>query len=542
MSEPRPKRPLPPKKKVKIVPPQPEGHRPLFAMGKLKDPPEGFRLPGLADDRPKIQLPGNDRLLSDFATELAEILKDKALLYQRGGLAVTVNQQKIEVVSSQLLRTLVEKHVVCYRLSISAKGNEVNFDRTMTESDASGVLESRQFIEPLPQIDKIATARLPVIRADGKLELLPKGYDAESKTLTIDPCEFDESVSLAQAKKVIDDLYGEFVFAKDGGRSKAVAIAAMVGQFADGLIARGAPRPVFSYLANAEGAGKTFCAKCALSPTHGAVPINVGIKNDEEVEKRLLTAVIEGRGFILFDNCKGRIDSPALEAFVSASQFRGRILGISKSFEGPNDTSIVMTGNGCTFSPDLRRRSLVIQLVMREEFAEDRKFKRMMDDAELLKRRPMILAALWALVKAWDAAGRPKPSREHSSFPRWAEIVGGVVEHAGYGCPLQRAEIEGMVDTDSSDMRRLVETLWEDQEQAIKGYTFDAVVDTCGKIGAFEGLMNEVDQTGQLKPGARTTFGYVLKRYHERIFGEESLTFIIAGQGHARRFKVAKQS
>jgi hypothetical protein len=91
---------------------------------------------------------------------------------------------------------------------------------------------------------------------------------------------------------------------------------------------------------------------------------------------------------------------------------------VSKSFCGENNVTVLITGNGCTVSPDIRRRSLFVELFMEQERAEDRKFKRILDDGEFLAMRPRILAALWALVREWDAAGRPKPSRTHTAFPR----------------------------------------------------------------------------------------------------------------------------
>src|SRR5207244_12582571 len=105
------------------------------------------------------------------------------------------------------------------------------------------------------------------------------------------------------------------------------------------------------------------------------------------------------------------------------------------------------------------RRSLFVELFMKEERAEDRKFQRILDDAALLSARSDILGALLALVREWDVAGRPKPSRTHSSFPRWAEIIGGIVEFAGYGCPLETAEIQSATDIDGADMRELVKLM-----------------------------------------------------------------------------------
>ena len=52
---------------------------------------------------------------------------------------------------------------------------------------------------------------------------------------------------------------------------------------------------MFIYLANAEGAGKTLLAKCAISPTHGLVKTDGDLKDKTETTKELLAAVIEAQ-------------------------------------------------------------------------------------------------------------------------------------------------------------------------------------------------------------------------------------------------------
>jgi len=336
----------------------------------------------------------------------------------------------------------------------------------MSESDAKGVLSSQQFIDKLPKLERIATARLPVMRQDGRIELLSAGYDRESLTLTIPQCNFDENLSLSAAITTIDELLSEFPF-KGARRSKAVAVSAIVSLFAVGLLPKEALRPVFIYLANAEGVGKTLLAKCAISPAHGLVKTDGDLKDKTETAKELLAAVIEARPYILFDNCKGYLDSPYLEAFVNAPVWSGRILGVSKMFAGENLVTVFVTGNGCTMSPDMRRRSLFVELFMENARAEDRDFRRILDDRELIAMRPKMLAALWALVREWDVAGRPKATRPHSSFPRWADTIGGIVEFAGYGCPLESPEIENAADIDGTDMRELVKLFGDAQPRTL---------------------------------------------------------------------------
>jgi hypothetical protein len=203
------------------------------------------------------------------------------------------------------------------------------------------------------------------------------------------------------------------------------------------------------------------------------------------------------------------------------------VLGVSKSFSGENNVTVFVTGNGCTVSPDIRRRSLFIELFMENERAEDRKFRRVLDDAALLAMRGDILAALWAFVREWDIAGRPKPSRTHSSFPRWAEIIGGIVEFAGFGCPLVTAEVQNASDVDGADMRELVATL---DDEPVK---FEDVVKTARLGGLFDRL---IDGDGDLKPTDKSTFGKLLKRYDRRVFGDGK-RFIVEGKGHSRCFR-----
>ena len=267
-------------------------------------------------------------------------------------------------------------------------------------------------------------------------------------------------------------------------------------------------------------------AKCAISPAHGPVKTDGDLKDKVETAKELLTAVIEARPYILFDNCKKHLDSSYLEGFATSALWSGRILGVSRSFCGQNNVTVLVTGNGCTVSPDLRRRSLFVELFMEQERAEDRKFHRTLDDAALLALRPDILAALWALVREWDAAGRPEPSRTHSSFPRWAEINGGIVEFAEFGCPLETPEIQSAADTDGTDMRELVKLL------GATSVKFDDLVTMARQHGLFERL---IGNEGELKPSEKSAFGKLLKRYDRRIFSGNK-RFVVEGKGHSRRF------
>jgi hypothetical protein len=129
-----------------------------------------------------------------------------------------------------------------------------------------------------------------------------------------------------------------------------------VGLYAAQLVPVGELRPAFTYQKNAEGAGATTCAACAIVPVLGYRPTGVKPRDEDEMRKVLSTTILEGRTALLLDNFNGYLHSAALEAFASGFIWKDRLLGSNQSMEGPNYVTIFVTGNGLTCAPDWRRR------------------------------------------------------------------------------------------------------------------------------------------------------------------------------------------
>jgi hypothetical protein len=480
----------------------------------------------LDDPRPKVRLPGDNWLLSETATALGQHLADKSL-FVRNGEIVLLDAGELLSVSPQTFRTLVEQHVVCYRQRTSSHASyQVNV--TMRDDEARGIMASQQFTERLRRLSRLNLCRLPVLRDDGKLELLPDGYDLASKTLTLSSVTYPEDMSLAVAVETVNDLLSEFCFA-DGERSKAVAVAALMGLYATQLLPEGALRPCFIVTKNAEGAGASTLVSCAVVPVIGRLPTGVKSDDDNETRKALTAAVREARLVMLFDNQKSRLSSAALEAFISSPTWSDRLLGLNQTFIGQNIATVFVTANGCTVSPDMRRRSLVIELHLEAERAEDRQFGRPLDLPTLLTLRPKILAACWSLVRHWHRQGQQSPSRSHSAFPIWAKIIGGIVQAAGFACPLDTANVAVTADEDGEAMRRLVEVM-----QSGIPYTFAEIVGLCQANGCFDGLVGEAG--AELKNASRVTLARLLGRYDHRL--AKHCRFVIEGKGHQRRYHI----
>jgi hypothetical protein len=449
------------------------------------------------------------------------------VLYAHSGEVVEYRDGLLHSISAQLLRTLAEKHVVFYKTHGSSE-SFANVNVTLDEGDARGLLVSPQFTECLNRIIHVNTVRLPVLRSNGKVELLPEGYDPETATLTDAQVSYSEDMPFADAVAVIRDLFSEFQFA-DGERSQSVAVSVLVGLYSRQLIRSGELRPSFTIVKNAEGAGATTCAACAIVPVLGSLPTGVKSGDDEELRKQITSTMRCGQTVLFLDNLKGHLNSSALECFVSASKWEDRLLGRSEKVSWANDVTVVITGNGLTVSPDWRRRTLFIELHLSQERAEDKVFARSLSVPKLQDMRPQILAACWSLIRHWNRVGRPQPTRSHSAFPAWASTIGGIVEAAGFTCPFETARASIVADEDGEGMRQLVIAMIPANK-----YTYSELVDLCRKLEIFSGVIGSSNT--EMGREQRFAFGKLLTRYNDRTVGD--FRFSIDGKGHAKRFFV----
>jgi hypothetical protein len=491
--------------------------------------------PLIQDARPKIQLPGDDRLLSSFAEEIGRALSAKNI-FKRGGAVFVSNDAGDGLVQMMpdAFRSWVEKHLICFKVTHPLGKHMVEYGRTMTVSDADGVLSSPQFIAQLQPIERFNTVRMPAYDRDGYLQLLAPGYDAFTQTFTADnPVIISDYMPVDMAKRLLDELLCEFPFA-DTGRSKAVAVAAMVTVFGRGMLPKNSLRPCFFFEANAEGAGKTLLVKLATVPVLGNSPAGVKPEGDEEMSKILTACVMEEKMVLCLDNYRGRLASASLEAFLTTTTWMGRILGGSRMFSGQNNVTVFITGNGCTVSPDMRRRSLFCQLHMQDERAEDRVFKNQLDVPELIERRGDILSALYSLILDWHSATQPKPRRTHSAFPDWARIIGGIVEHAGYNCPLDTPKTDVATDTDGADMRILVQTVCEGTSKI--SVKFGDLVQAARTKGLFDRF---IPDGGEMDSKQRAGLGYLFRSYDRRLIGDHR--FHADGRGRDKQFVISKR-
>jgi hypothetical protein len=480
--------------------------------------------PPRMDGRPELVLPGDGKSLSEFAAELGEKLKGHQI-FKRDGIALYVSDgHKLEPMRASSFVTWVEQFVRIMKWAGTGKERRLE-SASMTEAAAGLILDSVQFLRHLNPIRRVNLVRQPVIRPNGKLELLPKGYDAQSQTVTVAEIDYATDMALDDALLLLDEIQSEFAWPRDNPmQSRAIALSSQLAVYGDMMIDPAHQRPVWIYGANREGAGKTLLIRLAVCPTFG--PAVIGPPPDptrsDALTKLLASAALAGSPYLIFDNWgKGHvIGNASLEAFITSSTYSDRVLGVSKMFTVEKQCLVFISGNGARVSPDMRRRSLVVDLEVVEARSEDREIKRPMGEPEILKARPQILGALWAIIREWDAKGRPDGSFRHSSFAVWSKMFGGMVESIGLPNPCETGKLD--LDDTLRDFQNLVveaiETAIDDKEG--KTFTSAEMMDFSRERGFFEWILSEdPPEREDTKRQERARFAKICDRFDGSKFG-----------------------
>ncbi|MBL8880731.1 MAG: hypothetical protein JNG88_16580, partial [Phycisphaerales bacterium] len=236
-----------------------------------------------------------------------------------------------------------------------------------------------------------------------------------------------------QIHAILEDLLVDFPFRTPANRDNAVGM--LLTPVVQPAIAGNIPmHPVVAPL---ERTGKTKLA-CDLM---GHIFKGVSIApvqfppNEEEIEKRILAELLRDGGFVVLDNIRTVVDSPALASLLTSRLFTGRLLGKSLMVTLPNNLIVLGTGNNIITSGEIAKRSIPIHLQPPNDHPEDRVDFKHPDLFEYLASvRSVVLGALLGAVELWIAAGRPPhPNRcRLGGFEEWSDVVGGVLHGVGF--------------------------------------------------------------------------------------------------------------
>jgi putative DNA primase/helicase len=214
------------------------------------------------------------------------------------------------------------------------------------------------------------------------------------------------------------ELVEEFPLITDVDR--AVALSMLITP-----VIRHAISVALGHLADAPdyGSGKSFLEHLAsLIATGRRAAVLSAARTEEELEKRLDSALYEGRTFIVIDNNNRTLGGDRIAQMVTETLLGLRPLGKTRNPEIVNQTCLYANGCNIGVRDDLVRRFLRARMDANMEHAETREFKRD-PEAMILADRGKYISAILTIVRAYQVAHYPKVEYRDLKFKGWSEKV-----------------------------------------------------------------------------------------------------------------------
>lgn len=408
-------------------------------------------------------------------------------------------------------------------------------------------LGTRRRLQPL---SAIVTA--PTLRPDGSVLSVP-GHD-DATALLLDPGDREMPVipDHPSRDEVTDALNRLMHPVREFPVVDALARGAMLAALLTAAVRSAlTTAPAFAVDAPVQGSGKTLLASCIAALATGDVPEvwpHTAGRDDEEVRKRLFTALRDGARALIWDNVTGVLDSAALAAAITAPTLRDRVLGRSESLAIPNRALLLLTGNNFCPAGDLPRRVLPIRIDPRTETPFARQFD--LDPLTyVLDHRLDLVAAALTLVRGWLTSGAPRAPGRMASFESWDDLVrqtvcwvGREVAPGAYGDPMDLIRQAQRSDPEQESLFALLEALTDlypgmwftarDVAQRAHRARTDHMA-TPSETALMEAV---VDIAGDRALGNSRSIGRVLKFREDRIvFG---LRLASRQHGNIREFRI----
>jgi len=451
-----------------------------------------------ADPRGRTDLYVNHADLPDTATDLAGLLAQRPMLFDRGvpvRLAIDTQRGGLVAAPLDLAGVVNECHAVArpWTNSKARSGEPVRQDVTLPDRVARLYL-ARQGAWQLRPLDGIASA--PLLAVDGSARAA-EGYDPRTRLWCERTPDVDvpERPTKDEARAALHRLrlrLRTFAFA-DAPRvtlpgcpvpvvdvaqppasdESAALVALLTAVCRPSLhLAPGLAVAAPSYSGAGSGKGLLVRALCAVA--FGAAPVTITAGADaEELEKRVASALMEAAPAVMLDNLNATaLRSATLESALTERPSYARVMGGNRIVALNAIAFLCVTGNGLTLSSDTARRLVTVELDAGMEEPETRAFTGDLL-AELMADRAALLCDALTVWRWGRQAGDSLPrGLALGSFGQWCRWCRDPLLALGCADPVKR-----IADAKLNDpRRRAVAELFHAWEKA-HGFTAVSVAE-----------------------------------------------------------------
>ena len=500
-----------------------------------------------SDARPEVVITTEEHLVNDEA--LAALATRDAEIYQRGGLLVhTIREggkfRGIERPDHAPRLAALPQAVLRERLAAACRFVTVRDTPDGPQSISAHppdwcvkALRERGNYHGMRSLEGIV--EFPVLRADGSIFDVP-GYDPMTG-LIYEPTgpipQIPATPNRAEAMAARDlllDVVLNFPFEKPAHCSTwlAALITALARRAFIG------PSPLFLFDANTAGSGKTLLAEIISLIVNGRdIPRMANPRNDIECKKLLLALAICGDPLVLIDNISGTLGCPSLDAALTGTSSRDRILGRSQMVELPLAQTWMASGNNVILRGDTNRRVAHCRLDSKVENPEERDgFKYPDLKSHIKEHRGELLAAALTILRAYILAGQSQAKlKPWGSYERWSDLIRQAVVWIELPDPGDTREQLKSADTEVRVLRAFLDGLAA-ADPADQGMTTAEILKAIEPIRhpdgppqipvgceALSDAVHELCDTTPKNPPGTRTLGNRLAKVRRRIIGGRTL-------------------
>jgi hypothetical protein len=390
---------------------------------------------------PIPKLPDVIRLPNEPFTKFADTAKDLFPTmvshgnYYRQGPCVCIVQNlnstyELHPIEPDEFRSLAEKlGPKLVREDWGMMGGTQQLPANMKHDEAKVLLKA-------PEKEMLSNVRglvsFPVLTVkDNKAHPHLEGYDNHSEILVKPRQDLPALPSLADAVNTLNELFKDFIFQAPSDKSRAMAMfltmALTTGRVMQTEV------PMFFIEADKSQAGKGYLVDILAAIFNleiSYVPKHEG-RGVGGQDESFYTALARGNPLVMLDNWRGKLDSAALESFMTA---RSGMVPIrlpyheSRSVD-PRYYTLALTSNGCELTNDQANRTIIIRLRKQPDGYSFQDYSEGSLLEHVRANSKKYLAAIYAIASEWINAGCPTTNASYNSYTIWARNLDWIVQN-----------------------------------------------------------------------------------------------------------------
>jgi hypothetical protein len=302
----------------------------------------------------------------------------------------------------------------------------------------------------LPSIASVHSCPVLVADSNGLPKVLSDGYHPDCGGILITgrinlPPDW-ETISVPEAAGRLLHLIGEMDFQCEGDRARAIAAFITPALLMGGHLADRIPIDIAEADQSQAGKGYRHELVCTLynEKAYLVASRSGGVGS---LDESLGSGLISGQPFICFDNLRGKLDSPNVEAFITApGLFPARVPHRGEIQIDPRRFLIQLSSNGFESTRDLANRASICRIRKRHGY----EYRDTM--GELRANSGHYLGAVFRIVKAWIDDGKPRTKDTRHDRREWCQSLDWIVQNLVGTAPLMDGHQEAQDRTGSAGL------------------------------------------------------------------------------------------